>query len=167
MITASEFETYFRSYFDQLYRLANSMLGDAEESRDAVHEVFAQLWDSQPTIASGKMRDYLKRATCNHCLNVIKHNARFDALRNSYINELKYGLVRDSFDWELWTQIQHFIQTETPPRTQQAMNLCFGEKMTYKEAAQRMGVGVEAINKHIVTGLRLLREKFRNKNNQL
>lgn len=163
MITASEFESHFRTYFDQLYRLANTMLGDAEESRDAVHEVFAQLWESQPTIESSKMQDYLMRATCNRCLNLIKHNARFEALRASYINELKYSLLRESFDWERWTQIQNFIQTEMPPRTQQAINLCFGEEMSYKEAASRMGVGVDAINKYVVTGLRLLRGKFRNK----
>lgn len=167
MITASEFESHFRTYFDQLYRLANSMLGDAEESRDVVHEVFAHLWEAQPKIEPDKMQDYLMRATCNRCLNLIKHNSRFDALRTSYINELKYSLQRESFDWERWNQIQHFIQTEMPPRTQQAMNLCFDEEMSYKEAASRMGVGVDAINKHIVTGLRLLRSKFRNKNNKL
>lgn len=164
MITASELETHFRAYFDQLYRLANSMLGDAEESRDVVHDVFAQLWESQPKIEQGKVREYLMRATCNRCLNVIKHNARFDALRSAYVNELKYSLQRESFDWERWNQIQHFIQTDIPPRTQQAMHLCFGEEMSYKEAALRMGVSVDAINKHIVTGLRLLREKFKNKN---
>lgn len=167
MITASEFETYFRTYFVQLYRLAKSMLGDAEESRDVVHEVFAHLWETQPKIEPGKMRDYLMRATCNRCLNQIKHNKRFEALRPTYINELKYSLQREHFDWELWNQIQNYIQTEIPPRTQEAMNLCFGEDMSYREAASKMGVGIDAINKHIVTGLRLLREKFRNKNNQL
>lgn len=164
MITASEFESHFRTYFDQLYRLANSMLGDTEESRDVVHEVFAHLWESQPTLEPDKMQDYLMRATCNRCLNLIKHNTRFEALRTSYVNELKYSLQSEKFDWELWNQIQNFIQTEMPPRTQQAMNLCFGEKMSYKEAASRMGIGVDAINKHIVVGLRLLREKFKNKN---
>ena len=164
MITASEFESLFRTFFDQLYRLANSMLGDAEESRDVVHEVFAHLWEAQPKIEPGKMHDYLMRATCNRCLNLIKHNTRFEALRTSYVNELKFSLQRDSFDWELWNQIQSYIKTEIPPRTQQAMNLCFGEKMSYKEAASRMGIGVDAINKHIVAGLRLLREKFKNKN---
>lgn len=167
MITASEFEAHFRAYFDQLYRLANSMLGDAEESRDVVHEVFAQLWETQPTIEPGKMQGYLMRATCNSCLNLIKHNARFEALRTSYVNELKYSLQRECFDWELWNQIQNYIQTEMPPRTQQAMNLCFGEKKSYKEAASKMGVSVEAINKHIVTGLRLLRGRFKSKNKRL
>lgn len=164
MITASEFEAYFRTYFDQLYRLANSMLGDAEESRDVVHEVFAHLWEAQPTIEPDKIQDYLMRATCNRCLNLIKHNTRFEALRTSYVNELKYSMQREIFDWKLWNQIQNFIQTEIPPRTRQVMNLCFGEKMSYKEAASRMGIGVDAINKHIVAGLRLLREKFKNKN---
>ncbi len=167
MITASEFEAQFRAGFDPLYRLAYSLLGDAEESRDVVHEVFARLWEGQPKIEPGKTQDYLMRATYNHCLNLIKRKGRFDALRAAYVNELKYSLQRDSFDQELWTQIQQFIRTDIPPRTQQAMNLCFGEGLSYKQAADQMGVSIEAINKHIVTGLRLLRGKFKNKDKRL
>lgn len=165
MITASEFEDYFRAYFDPLYRLAFNMLKDAEESKDVVHEVFAHVWESKPEIEPGKARDYLMRATCNRCLNRIKHRGKFDELQKSFIHELKFSLQRDSFDWELWAQIQDFIQTEMPPRTRQAMNLCFGEQKSYKEAATQMQVTIDTINKHIVTGLRMLRDQFRNKNN--
>ena len=164
MITTSEFEGHFRAHFDQLYRLAYSMLGDAEESRDVVHEVFAQLWERQPEIEAGKVPDYLMRATCNRCLNQIKHQGRFDALRDSYRNELRFNLQRDCLEWELWPQIEAFIQTELPPRTREAMDLCFGEKKSYREAAEQMGVGIEAINRYIVIGLRMLRDRFRNKN---
>lgn len=163
MITASEFEKLFRSHFDQLYRLAYSMLGDAEDSRDVVHEVFAQLWETQPRIEQDKTKEYLVRATYNRSLNLIKRKGKLDAIKESYLNELKFSMQADRFDWEKWSQIQAFIQTELPPRTKQAMDLCFGEEKSYKEAAAQMGVGIEAINKHIVTGLRLLREKFINK----
>lgn len=163
MITASDFEMLFRSHFDQLYRLAYSMLGDAEDSRDVVHEVFAQLWETQPRIEQDKTKEYLVRATYNRSLNLIKRKGKLDAIKESYLNELKFSMQADRFDWEKWSQIQAFIQTELPPRTKQAMDLCFGEEKSYKEAAAQMGVGIEAINKHIVTGLRLLREKFINK----
>ena len=164
MITASGFESHFRTYFDQLYRLAYSILGDAEESRDVVHEVFAQLWETQPQIEQGKTKDYLMRATYNRSLNLVKRKGKFDALKDSYLTELKFSMKSDCFDLDRWSQIQEFIRTEMPPRTKQAMDLCFGEEKSYKEAAAQMGVGIESINKHIVTGLRLLREKFRNKN---
>lgn len=164
MITASEFESHFRTYFDQLYRLAYSILGDAEESRDVVHEVFAQLWETQPQIEQDKTKDYLMRATYNRSLNLVKRKGKFDALKDSYLTELKFSMKSDCFDLDRWSQIQEFIRTEMPPRTKQAMDLCFGEEKSYKEAAAQMGVGIESINKHIVTGLRLLREKFRNKN---
>ena len=163
MITASEFESHFRTHFDQLYRLAYSILGDAEESRDVVHEVFAQLWETQPHIEQDKTKDYLMRATYNRSLNLVKRKGKFDALKDSYLTELKFSMKSDCFDLDRWSQIQEFIRTEMPPRTTQAMDLCFGEEKSYKEAAAQMGVGIEAINKHIVTGLRLLREKFRNK----
>lgn len=163
MITASEFEQHFRAYFDQLFLLANYMLNDAEESRDVVQEVFAQLWEKQPQIESGKTREYLMQSTYNRCLNRIKHKGKFDELQESYLNEMRFNLLGDSFDWELWKQIQEFIQTDLPPRTRQALDLCFGEQLSYKEAAERMQIGTDAINKHIVTGLRLLRKRFKTK----
>lgn len=161
MITASEFEQHFRVNFDQLFKLANFMLNDVEESRDVVHEVFAQLWEKQPQIESGKIREYLLRATHNRCLNSIKHKGKFDALQESYLNELKYDSLADSFDFELWKQIQEFIQTDIPPRTREALDIVFGEQLSYREAAERMQVGIETINKHIVSGLRLLRKRFK------
>ncbi len=161
MITASEFEQHFRIFFPQLFQLAYFMLKDAEESRDVVHEVFAQLWEKQPQIEAGKTREYLMRATYNRCLNRIKHKGKFDELQESYLNEMRFNLLGDSFDWELWKQIQEYIQTDIPPRTRQALDLCFGEELSYKEAAERMQIGIEAINKHIVTGLRLLRKRFK------
>ena len=163
MITTSEFEQLFRAFFAQLFKLANYMLNDVEESRDVVHEVFAQLWEKQPQIEDGKIREYLLRATYNRCLNSIKHKGIFDAMQESYLNELRYDLLNNDFDWELWNQILQFIQTEIPPRTRQALDLCFGEQLSYKEAAERMNVSIEAINKHIVKGLRMLRERFKKK----
>lgn len=161
MITTSEFEQLFSAYFDQLFKLANYMLNDEEESRDVVHEVFAQLWEKQPQIEDGKYREYLFRATYNRCLNRIKHKGIFDAMQDSYLNELRYDLLNNSFDRELWNQIIQFIQTEIPPRTREALDLCFGEQLSYKDAAEKMHVSIEAINKHIVKGLRMLRERFK------
>lgn len=165
MITSSEFEKYFRTYFDQLFKLANSLLCDVEESRDVVHEVFAQLWEKKPKIEQGKIKDYLMRATYNRCLNQIKRKGNFNVLKEPYLNELRFNMNPESFDWEKWLQIQAFIKNEMPPRTRQAIDLCFGEEKSYKEAAIIMGVGTGAINRHIVTGLRLLRDKFKNKKN--
>ena len=104
---------------------------------------------------------HLLRATYNRCLNSIKHKGIFDAMQESYLNELRYDLLNNDFDWELWNQILQFIQTEIPPRTRQALDLCFGEQLSYKEAAERMNVSIEAINKHIVKGLRMLRDRFK------
>ena len=163
MISASEFEKYFRTYYNQLYMLANNMLCDVEESSDVVQEVFAQLWEKQPRIEDGKIQNYLLRSTYNCCLNRIKHEKKFEALRDSYVKELKFIMQGDGFDWEIWNKIQLFIQTEIPPRTREALDLCFGEGLSYKEAAERMKVTTDAINKHIVTGLRLLRKRFKNK----
>lgn len=44
-MTDEEFDSLFRSCYPRMYRLAYSLLGDQEESRDVVNDVFADLLD--------------------------------------------------------------------------------------------------------------------------
>lgn len=43
------------------------------------------------------------------------------------------------------------------------INLCYREGMSYKDTAEELGISVSAVNKHIVKGLRTLREKLKGK----
>ncbi|MBK1765008.1 MAG: helix-turn-helix domain-containing protein, partial [Escherichia coli] len=43
------------------------------------------------------------------------------------------------------------------------IRLCYREGMSYKDTAEELGISVSAVNKHIVKGLRTLREKLKGK----
>ena len=40
-----QFEQLFHSEYDRMYRVAYILLGDEDEAKDAVQDVFASLWD--------------------------------------------------------------------------------------------------------------------------
>lgn len=46
--TKQQFERWFKDHFPMMYRLAFSLVEDAEDARDAVHQVFTEMWHRQP-----------------------------------------------------------------------------------------------------------------------
>lgn len=157
------FETLFKTHYVRLHRLAQSLLHDSAESEDVVSEVFATVWKNQPDIAADKWPDYLARATYNHSMNVLSRQSRLEEWQAEYRLELIVNQHGDTEQQRLLSQIQHSIRHDLPPRTSQALTLCFGQGLSYREAAAMMEVTEAAINKHIVTGLRMLRERFNTK----
>jgi len=166
MISAEEFESLFRLEYVRLYRLAYGLLHDAQESEDAVSEVFAVIWKRQPEVAEDKWHDYLSQATYHHCINVLNRKERFEALKDSYREEQRFAQKADQSERDRLKQILQYINHDMPPRMREVFSLCFGQEMSYQQAAEVMQVTTAAINKHIVNGLKLLRDKFNKETNK-
>ena len=66
-------EALFRQHYRQMYRLATLLLHDDAESKDIVHDVFAQLLAS-PAIELHEetAAAFLLTSVRNRCLNVIR-----------------------------------------------------------------------------------------------
>ncbi|MCB9231656.1 MAG: RNA polymerase sigma-70 factor [Bacteroidia bacterium] len=72
----------FRLLFDRFYRLllglAMSLLKDLEMARDAVQEVFFQIWKTRETLEiQGTVAAYLKQAVVNRSLNQLRQKKPF------------------------------------------------------------------------------------------
>lgn len=160
MITSSAFETLFRAEYVRLYHLAFSLLHDEQESQDAVSEVFSVLWTKQPEVGAGKLPGYLTRATYNYCVNMLERQSRLEDVKADVRLEMIDELKQDTLQRDRLRQVQQYIDREMPPRMREVFDLCFGNGCTYQQAAERLQVTTAAINKHIVNGLKLLRERF-------
>ena len=61
--TKQRFERLFKDCYPLMYRMAFSMVENADDAKDAVHQVFAQVWRNKPRIANDSIRGYLLAAT--------------------------------------------------------------------------------------------------------
>ena len=157
-LTEREFDELFREEYPRLYRLAYSLLNDAEDSRDVVSGVFADLLDRQKLTADNPA-GYLMAMVRNRSVDLLRHRRVEDEVRQELLREYRVYTSADGHD-ERISEIRQFIQSELTPQTRRVLGLCYDEKKTYQEVAAELGISVQAVNKHISAALRKLRERF-------
>lgn len=154
-----QFKRLFLHAYGRMYRLAYSLLRDDEESRDVVSEVFAHWWDEGAPLRAATEEAYLLTCVRNRCLNRIARKDLHVKLQRLYPIELSLNESADA-DEARRVAVARFIDNELPPQMQRVLRLCYGEGLTYRAAADRLGVSVAAVNKYIVGALKRLRARF-------
>ena len=67
-----EFKRLFKDSYPHMYRMAFSMVENADDAKDVVHQVFVQIWKRKPQVADDSIRGYLLAATRNQCLHTLR-----------------------------------------------------------------------------------------------
>lgn len=150
-----QMEQLFRANYERMYRLAFALLHDNEEARDVVSDVFSKLWEHD--VKEETASSYLMQSVKNACLNLIAQKKRDERLQQL----LPLEEEQDTQLEERWQATVHCIDHDLTPQTASVIRLCFGEQMSYKETAEELGISISAVNKHIVKGLRTLRDKLK------
>jgi RNA polymerase sigma-70 factor (ECF subfamily) len=154
-----EFERLFKDSYPHMYRLAFSMVENADDAKDAVHQVFAQVWKRKPQVADGSIRGYLLAATRNQCL----HQLRQRQLQREMEAELQQA-AQDSVDEEreeLMRQLQQVIDENLTEQDRRVLSLHYDEEKTYSETATILGISTAAVNKHITRSLAKIRSTLK------
>ena len=172
-----QLERLFYDNYERMFRLAFALLHDNEEARDVVSEVFSKLWDrfSQEEIpkdmAKGSPKNallkqetasaYLMRSVKNACLNIISKKKRDEKLIKLLPLSDEVMDEEPSRLEERWQATVDCIAHDLSPQTASIIRMCYGDGCSYRETAEELGISISAVNKHIVKGLRMLREKLK------
>lgn len=154
--TTTEFETLYTRCFPPSMRLAMSLLHEEDEARDVVQEVFLRLWESD--IRVDNPTAFIIRSVRNASLNRISSMDTRERIRQRLTLEPPpddSALVQR--DEEVAVAIKKLLTS----RERQTVEKIFSDGMSYKEAAENLGVSVSAVNKHIVAALKKLRTHFK------
>lgn len=164
-------ERLFRDNYERMYRLAFALLHDNEEARDVVSDVFSLLWDR---FSGDEPPAYLLRCVRNACLNVVAKKKRDERLAKLFPisdeSDASRVIVEASVQATLeeperlerrWQATVDCIDHDLTSQTASVIRMCYGEGMSYKDTAEELGISISAVNKHIVKGLRMLREKLK------
>jgi len=153
------FERLFKDNYPHMYRMAFSMVEDADDAKDVVSQVFTQMWRSKPQVSDGSMRGYLLAATRNQCL----HQLRQRQLQREMEAELQLA-AQDSVDEEreeLMRQLQQVIDENLTEQDRRVLSLHYDEEKTYSETATILGISTAAVNKHITRSLAKIRSTLK------
>ena len=157
--TKPTFERLFKDNYPHMYRMAFSMVEDADDAKDVVSQVFMQMWRGKPQVSDGSLRGYLLAATRNQCL----HQLRQRQLQREMEAELQLA-AQDSVDEEreeLMRQLQQVIDENLTEQDRRVLSLHYDEEKTYSETATILGISTAAVNKHITRSLAKIRSTLK------
>lgn len=159
-MTQKEIETLFRQHYAAMYRLARTILYDADESKDVVSDVFVRLLHNNPSVQVDKMEGYLMMAVRNRCLDVLSHKSVREQVEKLFSQELKQRYIIARNEDERLDQLMQYIERELPPLSQQILRLRFLQEMTYEEVAQEVGVSKVTVYNHLWQSMHRIKEYF-------
>ncbi len=154
--TTSEFENIYTECFPAALRLASGMLVNEDEARDAVHEVFLKLWESDKKADNPKA--FVLRSVRNACINRIKAIDTRERIRR----QLMLEPPEDDFDPDIRNmEVLGAIESLLTAREKEVVGKIYTDGLSYRKASESLGVTVAAINKNLVSALKKLRSHFK------
>ena len=150
-----KFEHLFKDNYPHMYRMAFSIMKNADDAKDAVNQVFAQVWKRKPQISEDSIRGYLLAATRNQCLHLLRSQQLQQQMEEELSRQQTTNEVEDQE--ELLQKLQQIINDNLTEQDRRVLQLHYEEEMTYEETASVLGISSSAVNKHITQSLAKIR----------
>ena len=153
------FERLFKDSYPMMYRMAFSMVENADDAKDAVSQVFTQMWRSKPQVSDNSIRGYLLAATRNQCLHILRQRQLQRQLEEELQKEEEK--CQDYEREELLRELKQIIDDNLTEQDRRVLQLHYDEEMTYAETATVLGISTAAVNKHITRSLAKIRQTLK------
>lgn len=166
----SAFKRLFNAYYPRLLNYASHFLADRDEAEDVVQGCFVRLWEGRASLTDVSLQSMLFTMTRNASLNVLKHQAvrgRFEAAYAKGLEESErlynYDFYNDAEHSLLMDELRResaAVMASLSERTQEIFRMSREEGLKNREIAERLGISVKVVERHISRALAAYREAF-------
>ena len=153
------FRELFLSMHPKLIRYATTLMGDTDEAKDIVSDVFGRAWEEFERLGESPSA-WLYTATRNACLNRLKHLQVEQAHIEAIVLATQADVDNGYWEHEALLQKAEAIARSLPEPTCTVLRLCYWEKKTYQQVAEQLGISPDTVKKYISKALRMLREEM-------
>ena len=160
-MTKSELEILVKTHYAAMYRLAVSLLYDADEARDVVSDVFASLLDGGLAIRTDNALGFLLTCVRNSCINVIRHKQMRERFIRLYSTNAE-PLADDPDDTMMLAELRDYIDNQLPPLSRRIFTLRYLQDMTCQQVADAVGVSRVTVHHHLSQSLEKINAYFNN-----
>ncbi len=158
----SAFTKLVNRHANSFYRIAFRFLNSRDNAEDIVQEAFLKLWNNtgiwKPHY-DAKFTTWFSKIVINLCLDLKKKNKNILEIDENEIagnDETPYETVSKRQNQEML----NMYLDELPDRQQTAINLCFYEGFSNKEAAEIMEINIKALESLLMRAKSNLRVKL-------
>jgi RNA polymerase sigma-70 factor (ECF subfamily) len=159
------FSVLVQRHTERFYRLAYRYLQNKETAEDVVQDAFVKLWEDpgrwQPE-RNNKFTTWFYRVVVNLCLDWQKKKKPIE------LGDQELSIADDRQTPDVATlhaEKQRIVEKEIaalPERQRTALNLCFDEGLSNQEAAEVMGLKLNALQSLVMRAKTTLKERLKN-----
>ena len=157
------FRQLFERYYPLFVSFARKLLRDNQMAEDLVQNVFVRVWSSRERLdVDRNIRSYLLVAVRNEVFCYIRgigrefHEQLSEDVR---VTDTDAAQIMNAKDME--RDIRQII-ADMPDRRREVFSMSRNENLSNKEIADRLGLSVRTVEKHIENALTDIRHKFSN-----
>lgn len=152
------FQTFFEEHHRALYLMLVRRGVEPQMAEDIIQNAFLFIWENRQKINPEKsLRAYLFQIGYSRALNHFRDTKKFDYSDRTVDDVETTDPGRVTEENQIREQIERAV-SKLPEKRRQAFELCFMSGLTYREAAESLGVSVKTIENHMTLALKDLRE---------
>lgn len=158
-------ESKFRKVYDELFLdlfiYAKSITKSEDLAKDAVSEVFLNLWANNSNLIGIKeIKSYLLVSVRNECIKLLYQADKIDAADS--IKQIDKISPEDVLlEKELLERLNGFIAS-LPDKCQLIFSACVVERKSPREVAEEFGISISTVNSHLSNAIKALRIEISN-----
>lgn len=157
------FAEIYERYWKTMYFHALKMLGDEDDAKDLVQELFASVWARAASIPfNNNLSGYLYISARNKIINLIQQRkVRRDYLSGlaSFAEEASNGTIEQIDEKELLLIVEKEIQA-LPNKMRQVFELSRKQYLSHKEIADELDISDKTVKKQIGYAIRMIKLKL-------
>jgi RNA polymerase sigma factor (sigma-70 family) len=159
------FATLYNLYIDSLYRYGTKLSGDGDLVKDAIQEVFLDLYMKRKKNKTNpeNLKYYLILALKRNLIKKLIRNRKLvdNNLNNELLFEPEYSIEKTIVEQEEDIEIRQKVSdalNQLSPKQKEVVYLRFNEALDYKDIAQILNISIESVRKQVYRALKSVRK---------
>lgn len=155
------FDEIYRRYWSVLYNAAYKRTRNREQCKDAVQNVFIDLWSRRNDVSITNLSAYLHTAVRFQVLKAVTRNAQQSVFLDGFENLIvsPHNLEDNLREKEILKLLELWLET-LPERRRQIFILRYREGFSTREIAEKLGISQNTVQAQLYTATESLRERF-------
>lgn len=161
------FASIYNQYLNTLYRYGTKLCADDEIVRDAIQDVFLDLYLKRGKNKTNpeNLKYYLILSLKRNLIKKLKRIRKLGEINPGYEITFEPGynmeqiMIENEEESEKSRRIE-FILNQLPVKQKEALFLRYNESLEYPEIANVMNISVESVRKQVYRAIKTIREIF-------
>jgi len=156
------FDELYDRHWEMLYDIACKKLGDKEDAKDIVHDVFLLLWNNRDSLNIYKSLSGFLFITLKNKI-IDKHRLSINRLKKhteiASTTEVQQNTI---YDQVYYNELNNFLNQQIdqlPEKMREIYRLSREENLSIEEIADRLSISSQTVKNQITMALKRLREK--------